>query len=163
MQVHTGIKKKKVMLSSELGKWNVGKLTKTKCLCLFSRIMYLTLEIFSEFVSREFGRAIEAQEPGRHYLLLIFTFWRSLTSAGRNVHHRHSSNIRGVRCYKGALLAHNCCLPTSDQGPAFHCAGHGTRLHGLRLSGRSPLQYLKWTERFAPSWRGWMQRTVRIW
>lgn len=54
----------------------------------------------------------------------------------------------------GMVFAHDCCSPTSDQGPAFHCAGHGTRLHGLRLSGRSPLQYLKWTERFVPSWRG---------
>ena len=54
-----------------------------------------------------------------------------------------------------------CC--TSDQAPTLHREGQGTRLQGLRLSGRSPLQYLVWTERLVPSWEYCTQRTVRIW
>lgn len=53
--------------------------------------------------------------------------------------------------------------PTSFQGPVFHWAGQGTLLQGLRLSGRSPRQYLLCTERLVPSWSGWRQRTVRSW
>lgn len=107
------------MLSSKLGKWKVGKLTKTKCPHLFCRIVYLTLWIFSVFVSREFGRAIEAQEPGRHYLLLIFTFWTSPTSADGNIHHRHSSNIRGVRCYQRYITCSQLLLAYLRPGPSF--------------------------------------------
>lgn len=52
---------------------------------------------------------------------------------------------------------------TSDQAPVLHWAGQGILLHGLLISGFSPLQYLLWMERFVPSWRNWTQRTVRIW
>lgn len=52
---------------------------------------------------------------------------------------------------------------TSDQAPVLHWAGQDILLHGLLISGFSPLQYLLWMERFVPSWRNWTQRTVRIW
>lgn len=161
--VRAGKKCYAVLRSREVRSWKLGE-NQAKCQHLFCRIAYVISWIFSLPVSGEVSRAIEAREAGRHYLLQTFRFWKTvrcspeLWAQAQLRFRRHLGEVS-----EGTLLTQDCCLPTSDQGPAFHCAGHRTRLHGRRLSGRSPLQYLKWMERFAPSWRGWMQRTVRIW
>lgn len=136
-----------ILRSGEVRSWKLGE-KQAKFQHLFCRTVYLILWTPSLVASGEAWRAMEAREAGRHSLLQIFRFWKTVgcspeLSAQAQICLRRHEMLAKVRY----SLPTAACLPqtrvqlSTVQGTALGCTACGSRgdLHCSTWNGQSGL------------------------